>query len=252
MKIKLLQLNIYKGKYLNNIISYVKSNNFDILHLQEVAGGQYSFDNHNCFEVLKKSLGLEGELCVDLVLPDNNQSYMGNAILFSNKIIVKDKEIIRFDKYPSPTKIEDIKWDKVPRSIISLSCLINGQPFQLVNTHLVWGPTPFDSPDNIFQGEQLIDHLKSLTIPYVATGDFNVDQRSTIVKNMNKIARNLIQEYAISNTLNPRTHRIKELFPQGLAVDFIYVQKSLKVNNFAVIDSVDLSDHLGLMVEIEI
>ena len=250
MKLKILQLNIYKGKYIDNVISFVKKNRFDILQFQEVAGNKYSFGEINCFEILKKDLSLDGELCKDIILPNDPQSYMGNAIFYNDKIIVKDKTIVRFDKYLSPTSAEDTNWDKIPRSILNLSCLVDDKQIDLVTTHMVWGPTPKDSPDNIAHGVQLTNLVESLSKPYIVTGDFNIDQSATTVKNMNKLARNLVQEYNIQNTLNPRTHRVKELFPAGLAVDYIYVQKSIRVDSFNLVDSPDLSDHFGLMAEI--
>jgi endonuclease/exonuclease/phosphatase family metal-dependent hydrolase len=252
MKIKILQLNILKGRYIDEIVSFVNKNNFDILCLQEVANGKHSFKNVDCFNVLKQNLIISGIIHHDITIPNDSQSSLGNAIFYSNKITILNKKAILFDKYPSQIKIEDVQWDKTPKSIIGLTYKTNNRIFEIITTHLAWSDKPIDTEDKIIQGNQLIDYIKGLNTPFILTGDFNVDQKSCVIQKLNHLARNLTLEHNITNTLNPRTHRIKELFPPGLACDFIFTSKSLPVIDFKLIDSLDLSDHYGLMVEVNV
>jgi endonuclease/exonuclease/phosphatase family metal-dependent hydrolase len=252
MKIKILQLNILKGQYIDNIVSFVKNNNFDILCLQEVTAGKFSYEEINCLSQINNVLGFNYEKSIDIQLIKDPESNFGNAILFSKKIKLIKKKIIYFDKYPANRNTVFSLWDKIPRTILSLTLNINNQPFEIVTTHLVWSDKPVDTVDKITQGNQLIKRIKELKTPFVLTGDFNVDQKSSVIQKLSKLARNLTLEHNITNTLNPRTHRIKELFPPGLACDFIFTSKSLPVVDFKLIDSPDLSDHYGLLVEIKI
>ena len=61
MSIKLLDLNMWIGTYLPDIISFIKSNSIDVCTLQEVTRGAKSKSGNDNFEVLTKELGMTGE-----------------------------------------------------------------------------------------------------------------------------------------------------------------------------------------------
>jgi endonuclease/exonuclease/phosphatase family metal-dependent hydrolase len=48
------------------------------------------------------------------------------------------------------------------------------------------------------------------------------------------------------------THAAKQLFPPGLGVDFAFVSKNISVTDFHLVDTPDLSDHLGLSLTIDV
>ncbi len=97
----------------------------------------------------------------------------------------------------------------------------------------------------------MVDYLKQVQPPFILTGDFNVRPDTQLIKNFDTLARNLTSEHKITNTLNAQTHRAVEIFPPGIAVDYIYITDDIKVNKFEVIAET-LSDHLGLQAELEI
>lgn len=260
MILKILQLNIYGGKYLDNVINFLKNNDFDIIHLQEAATGKLNSDNKNSFEEIKNALDYNGIFAASSELIDDKNSLYGNATLYKKNLkIVKTNSIFlknyskwgdlgeRFDTDPSHIPLIENQG----RVVVSVLFDFNGQQIEFLNTHLAWSESPTDTPEKLRQAKLLIDYLKKLKNPFVLTGDFNVDASSNIVKSINKIARNITEENNITNTLNPRLHRIKQLFPKGLAVDFVYITHSLKVNDFKLIEE-DLSDHLGCFLEIDL
>lgn len=252
MNLKFLQLNIYQGKFLNEIINYVIKEGFDILNFQEVNGGLLSFNQGDCFKTLKEELKYNGELFVSWNIKKDKESYFGNATLFKDSFKFLDKQTVYLKDYREIDILKKRRVEDDPRSFLSLILEKNNKRVQVINTHLAWGKTASDEPHKIEQGEKLYKYVKNINYPFILSGDFNVTPQSKIVKMLNTLGRNLTAENKITNTLNPKTTKFPHLFPPGLAIDFVYVSKDIKVNKFKVIDNIALSDHYGLYVEIEI
>ncbi|MDO8497978.1 MAG: hypothetical protein Q7S61_05555 [bacterium] len=251
MTIKLLNLNILKGEFLPQIIDFVKKEDFDILHFQEVAGGKVAKDGVDCFSVIQKETGMTGFMPKAWHIPDDSSSYFSNATFYKPQFDLQKKETIwLYDaqeiEYPR------IPPENTPRNAVSLLLEIEGKKIYFINTHQAWGPTPVDNPLKLKQGNILYEYLKTLEHPFILSGDFNVSPTSQVIRQIDTLGINLTTQHHLTNTLNPRLHKAQVLFPKGLAVDFVFASRSLKVNNFKLIDNIDLSDHFGLSLEITI
>jgi endonuclease/exonuclease/phosphatase family metal-dependent hydrolase len=140
----------------------------------------------------------------------------------------------------------------MPRAVLTTIFSFAGKEISFLNCHLAWGPHSKDEPHKVEQGKKLSEYVKSLTTPFVLTGDFNVDKDSQIVQWLEVVGENLVTKNGITNTLNPHTHAAKQLFPPGLGVDFAFVSKNISVTDFHLVDTPDLSDHLGLSLTIDV
>ena len=256
-RIKIFQLNIFKGLYLDRIISYLQQNHFDILCLQEVTGGELGKDNsRDCFKELKTGLNYYGELSCDLQNPHDPKSYFGNAIFFHKNYQINNLKTI----YAEQNRIVDYQkiittpnWAMIPRHCLVLKMQINNIDISILTAHAPWSKYPTDSPEKIEFAKEITTYLQTLKEPFVLTGDFNMQSSSQTIQIINKVSNNLIDEYKVTNTLNSHIHyAAKEIFPAGLAVDYIFTSKDMKINDFKVIDTLDLSDHYGLAVEIDL
>lgn len=245
MDLKLLQLNIYKGMYLKNLEDFLSKENFDILTLQEVTGHKAGFVDLDLFKELKNKLDLDGELGVNWNGIGDPKSYFGNAILFKKHLMVKNRQQVWLKPFRE-VDLQSQNWPIFPRSALSLDFEFDGKTISVVTSHLVRGRTSQDKPYKVNQAKVLINFLKTLKNPFILTGDFNLNPQTQIVGSFSKLSKNLILQTGITNTLNPRTHRLKELFPKGLAVDYVFVSNGIKVKDFKLVDSEDLSDHYGL------
>lgn len=255
MTIKLLQLNIYNGHRLSDIIHYVKKHNFDILHLQEVSGGVVAEGAIDCFSLLTHALGYNGYLVKTWKVENEPDSYFGNATFYKSELMPVSKKTIWLKPYEEIPQIEGVA-DKVienlPRAAHDMVFTLNGKKIHFINTHLAWGKTPFDKPYKIEQAKILAEYIESLNEPFVLTGDYNVVPKTEVVGLFDTLGANLVTKFHIKNTLNPTLHRVKHLFPKGLAVDYIHIARSLAVSDFDLVDSPDLSDHYGLRVNITV
>lgn len=251
MQISFFSLNIEEGKRIQDIIKFVKKNDFDIVSFQEVTGGRLSETGVNCFEQLKEELSHDGEIAVTLRAKEDNNSYVGNATFFKDSFFLIQKEIIRLKPYTLIDATRERNFEEEAKCALSLVFDVHGLKFRVINVHLAWGPDPGDTEEKIRQGKILVEYMKKIKEPFILSGDFNVDNNSQIVQFFDKLAHNITVSNNIVNTLNPNLHRAQHLFPPGLAVDFLYVSKSIKVLNFEVVKD-NLSDHLGLATTIEL
>lgn len=272
MQLKLLQLNIFQGRFLDRVIDFARQNDVDILHLQEVTtgrmslGGGYRYPKGieagklainsttvgiDCFETLKKELNMDGELVITNSYVGEPESGTGNATLFKKHLKLVDKQVIWmkgfFEIEPDFTDIPVLS-----RAAIITQFAIKSKQITTINAHLTWGPTAEDAPYKIEQAEILYEALKKIPEPFIFTGDFNVTPDTQTASMFNSLARNLTTENQLTNTLNPNMHPAKHLFPPGLAVDYIFVSENINVASFKLIDDMDLSDHLGLLLEFEL
>ncbi len=251
MKIKFLHLNMFKGIFLDRVIDFIKSEDIDIVNLQEVTGGILGSKNHQCFETIQKATGYKGELVKCWAIKNQTDTYFGNATFFKKEFELIKKDILWLKPYEEVEYSENLSYDKLPRTGLFLLIKREDKEFWVINTHLIRGENDQDTPLKLEYGKKLFDAVKKIDKPFILSGDFNVSSNSQIISWFNTLGINLTTKYNITNTLNPNIHIAKKLFPKGLAVDYIFVGNSLKVNRFERIDK-DLSDHLGLLAEIEI
>jgi endonuclease/exonuclease/phosphatase family metal-dependent hydrolase len=258
MTIKLLQLNINSDNYWDILIQYLTSHDFDILQFQEVTGKDtIGYTNINAkrdgFEELKKRFKdkYKGELAIAQRYTSSPHSYMGNATFYRKEFTLLSKQEITLfheqEYFPSDYKTGE----NSGRTMLHLTLHIENKPVSILNTHFAWGWDNIEKPHQTKQGKIIIDYLQKLAPPFIFSGDLNLTPDQPFIRKLDELARNLTAKNNINNTLNPKNHRAKVLFPKGLAVDYIFISKELQANNFAVIDE-GLSDHFGLTAEIEI
>lgn len=252
MQLRFFQLNIYKGKFLPHVIKFIKENNIHIVCLQEVTGGSWSYEKKDCVKAIKEALGYNAEIVITWKDPKDTTSYFGNATFFDPTILLKEKKVLWLEEFAEVENKEDIVLESLPRAVLDLQFEIEGMALRVLNTHLAWGKNDKDDPNKLSQGKKLYEYVKTIHAPYILSGDFNVSPTSQIVSWVSELSRNLLAEYQVKNTLNHRTHYARKLFPQGLAVDYIFSSPTIRVNEFKVIQDIDLSDHFGLLLDFEL
>lgn len=276
-QITLLQLNIFQGKFLDKVVSFVKDRDIDILHFQEVSsgafsgGGEYtypdeelqrraeentspntSFEGFNIFEEVKKRLNYEGFYAPRVVLKKDTNSFNSNATFFKKSFPIIDHTILWLNDYCEADDPQTVDWRNAGYNALAVEIGMGKKSLWTVNTHLVWGPTPLDEEYKLKINLPLVKFMKNLPSPWILSGDFNVDKRSRVVQELNKVGRNLSEEQGFTNTLNEKIHPARELFPPGLAVDFAYTSSDIQVQNCKLIEDVTLSDHKGILVQFEV
>jgi endonuclease/exonuclease/phosphatase family metal-dependent hydrolase len=254
-KIKFVQLNIYMGKYLNELIEFLIDEEPDFIAAQEVPSGHFSlFEDKtvDVFEQLKEKTGFDGVLDPVSRLKGDEDSMFGNAVF--SKHPIKSSEALVLKSFRPITLYEShgnglLKTGPLQeRHLIDVSVKLENKLIHIISWHGAWVMSATDTEESIRQAKVVSEHLKSLKDPYILAGDLNVGPESKTVELVNNVAKNLMVGSEVKQTTHPTVHKIA---PKGLLIDYVFVSHSFKLVSLGVPDIL-VSDHLPVVCELEI
>lgn len=251
MKVKFIQVNIYKGKYFENLVEFLRVEAPDIVSLQEVSSGSANLGggDGDLFEELKSKTGMQGFFNADFTFSDS-VGHSGNAILTKHEI-VESKVVVLSEHDIIPQALEESRHfaENGPRHLVD--CEINlgeGLTVHGLCIHGAWTAPPTDTPTTLRQAQMIADHLKRLDKPFLLGGDFNAIITSKTIGLINDVANNLLLNTGIIQTTHPTVHKIA---PRGYLIDFIFASLDIKVISVES-PTVLVSDHLPVIAIVEI
>lgn len=251
---KFIQINIYKGKYLDSLVSFLKSEEPDFISMQEVTWGALNLCEDrktNLFELLKEKLSMAGVCYFDWKVKENPGS-LGNAVF--SKYPITDHKVIVLNE---PVEVDmdfvqgELGFENAPRHIIDALVDVNGG--HLVHTiswHGAWTAPPVDTKETLRQSRMVRDYLQELNNkrePFLLGGDLNSIRDNETIKLLSRAANNLMLGSGFKQTTHPKIHKIA---PRGFLVDYIMTSKDFKVKSLRVPDII-VSDHLPVVAEVE-
>ena len=251
MVLKLVQVNIFAGKYWDALISFLKAQNADFITAQEVTGGKENRTDDktaNLFELLKSQLRLHGVYHKDFDVSDDG-GYMGNAvftkheIVSSKPVILKPFREIRHEEFTSHEFFPSF-----PRHVLDATVRVNGTTMHIMSTHGAWTAPPQDTDETQRQARLVANYLKLLDKPFLLAGDFNNVPESKTIGIINEVANNLMIGSDAEQTTHPKVHKI---VPRGYLVDYVFSSKEFRLKSIEA-PVVTVSDHLPVIVEVEL
>ena len=252
---KFIQVNIYKGKYLDALVEFLKSENPDFISMQEVTTGAANFyedKGANLFDLLAKKLNYRGVFHFDTKFSDAANSFFGNAV-FSKWPIVKS-QVVELKTFGPITLFEfnnnvNKIWENIARHMLDATVALGDLKIHAISIHGRRTAPPVDDAENIRQAKLVATYLRSLKDkPFVVGGDFNMPQGSQVIKIVSEVSNNLMADVKITQTLNPKVHELGE---KGYLVDFIFTSRHFKKISIEV-PQVTVSDHLPVVAQLEI
>ncbi|KKS93628.1 MAG: hypothetical protein UV70_C0008G0027 [Parcubacteria group bacterium GW2011_GWA2_43_13] len=254
---KIIQLNIWGGRYLKEAVAFFKQENADIICLQEVTSGIFTkaessdVQGIDVYEYIKKELGYDGvfEKCFSAEV-DGDISHRGNAILSRYPLTdmyteFYDYPFTRFDMNMEGREYAHTQ----PQNFIVAHVETPQGKMRVMCTHMAWSRVCEDTERRIGQIKKIITYLES--VPDEQTllcGDFNIHPQS---ESLNIFKSYFVNsgEGSIQNTLNPAVHPVffNGDHPQGLAVDYILTH-GLDAT-FVHSPEITISDHLPVIAE---
>ncbi len=245
MKIRILSYNIHKGFSITNrdfildgIRNALRDMNADILFLQEVLGHH---DDKKC-KIPDWETAIQFEYLADTVWPHfaygknaiYPEGHHGNAILSKFPIVDWSNHKISTNRFEH-------------RGLLKAKVQIpgTGQELLLANTHLDLTQTGRDH-----QAGVLIEHMQAEDkLPWILVGDFNDWNK--------KISPRLEKSLGAAEVFKSLHGKYPATFPSVypiLSLDRVYVHRMTPISANALRDKhwKKLSDHLPLLVEVEI
>ena len=249
--IKFIQVNIYKGKYLDALLDFLVKEKPDFIAMQEVSSGCVNYYNDktvDLFEIIKDKLRLEGVFNQDFEILESKGTF-GNAV-FSRFEIVKKNVLALKDSMTLPfKKISDKSFfPYIPRHLLDATINFGGQQIHAISWHGTWTAPPTDTEETIRQANLVASYLKVLKEPFILGGDLNATPQSKTVGLINNVANNLMMGSGVTETTNLKVHKIA---PRGFLVDYVFTSNHFKFKKITV-PQLTVSDHLSVVAELEL
>ena len=254
-RIKFIQINIYKGKFLDDLVDFLKKENPDFISMQEVTTNGFNlFANKNVslFELLGKRLQMYGVFNGDLRLKGDKSSVFGNAVFGKYKIV--GKKVVTLKTF-RPLAIEELDSgdsgevrEQIHRHLLDAQVIAGGRRVHIMSWHGAWTAPPQDTSETLRQAGIVADYLKNLDSPFILGCDANNVAESKTIGTISKVAINLMVGSGISQTTHPTKHKIA---PRGFLVDYIFTSNHFKLLRLQV-PEILVSDHLPVVAELEV
>lgn len=254
MNIKFIQINIYKGKYLDTLVEFLKKELPDFVSLQEVATGGFSLVSDkgiNVFDYLKRELAMKGSFHGDLKLKGSYDSFFGNAVLGRAKVV--ETKVLSLKTF-RPVTIVELDGDSgsarelIDRHLLDVTFELNTNNIHILSWHGAWVAPPRDTPETLRQSKLVSQYIADLKEPFILGCDSNNLMTSQTVKNIGKLSQNLLAGTNITSSLHPTNHKIA---PTGYLVDFVFASKHFRLKKVEV-PQVTISDHLPIVAELSL
>jgi endonuclease/exonuclease/phosphatase family metal-dependent hydrolase len=253
-RIKIIQINIYKGRYLESLVDFLKEEDPDFITMQEVTIGGFNLyidKGVNIFELLQDRLGMYGEYHGDLRLKGEMNSRFGNAVFCKSRII--GKHVLVLKKFRPVTNLEldgksgEIR-EQIDRHLLDTVVNFHGRVLHILSWHGAWTAPPADTKETFRQSRLVYKYLMGIKGPFILGGDLNAVIGSKTVDMIGKVSNNLMLGTNVKMTTNVKVHKIA---PLGFLIDYIFVSSDFKLKSISV-PSITVSDHLPVVAEVEI
>lgn len=261
---KLVSLNVgIKIDNTKDVIEFVNKQNPDIIALQELMRPLEDsvFEIFRSESVIKSSTqnklphSFFGPLYATRKFTMNGNPHrdfgglveQGNTIISKYPILRASNEFF-YQSYSLDTDRTSFVTEDHSRAIQMIEMQINDKNIQILNLHGVYSKDKKDSERSFDQSKQILKMAKRKNIPTIIVGDFNLLPSTKSIEMIDKEFRNLIKEYNIKSTRPDFRDHLDE---GNIAIDYVFVSKGIKVNDFKVIDT-DISDHLPLVLDFDL
>lgn len=257
MRLKVVNLNLWLGGLIwEPLVAWCQNQQADIYLFQEVysSADQTLVAPFRSYQLLGEKLGLPHGYFAPAFEEDVGglKIPQGNAVLSRFPLVAP---VVSFYDIPyGPRSTERAQFAHIPRNLVQVAAeLPTGQQLQLLNTQGIWGEDGFDTPRRLAMGRQIAAAAAAAKTsgPVLLSGDFNVSPNTQTIA---QIEAELTNVFAgeLKTTFN---HRRKDLvkYP-GYAtavVDMCFVSPDITVVSHHC-PEVDVSDHLPLVVELEL
>jgi len=246
---KFIQINIYKGKYLDSLVAFLKQENPDFISMQEVTSGVLNLCDDkklNIFEYLKRELKMDGKYHVDFEISDG-EGVSGNAVF--SKYPITDTDVLTlalFQEITLERSYDEDFFRTCPSHLLSATSEIEGRKIHLMSWHGSWTAPPTDTERTIMHATKIADLLKSLEEPYIMGCDSNAVIQGKTIGLINKVSNNLMLNSGVLGTTNTEVHKIA---PVTYLIDYVFTSKDIKYIDLEV-PQITVSDHLPVIAEL--
>jgi endonuclease/exonuclease/phosphatase family metal-dependent hydrolase len=247
-RMKLVQLNIWQGRFLDQIVAFLEREQPDILCMQEVYSSKLDTPLLPFFAGLEHVQKAFPEYHV-FFSPTHQMDVMGEAVAMGNAILSKfpleNTETIFINGEFHELTVSNSHGTNTRNLQRAEVVIAPDKRLSIVNHHGYWEPSPIGSEITIQKMQHVADILKETPQPLIFTGDLNISYASPAIKPVQELLKGLSQEYEVATTLS-QFGKVA-----GVPCDHIFISADIIEQSFMVKD-VLVSDHLPLILQFEL
>lgn len=244
MKISVLQWNVWYKEKADNIISFLKSQDADILCLQELTTGSHINPLRNLPEEIA-ALGYNPLFQQTLEKQKGTEYYhMGNGI-FSKFPITGNRHVYIQHEVPGGG------YELENRVYVEARLDINGKPFTIGTVHMSYIEEFKTTEGKKAETERLIGAIKQNTEHFLLTGDLNATPGTETIRMLDEVLSSAGPTYDQPTwTTKPFEHLDFKANTLDWRLDYAYATKDVKIVSGKILQT-DASDHLPILIEID-
>ena len=246
---KLMQLNIWRGRLTSQILKLVKAEQPDIICMQEVfSSADVTIKNPDrTFESLKLIVSAGG-YGHTFFAPIYSVDYSGHHVLYGNAIVSKyplEDQQVFFTKGEFIENLDVASEFDAPYNLQTVRLQTNSGPVTVANHHGYWLTDPMGDETSATLMRKVADRLKDIAGPLILAGDLNVVAASPAMRAFDGWLEDLTATHGIKNTLS-ELGKVPDV-----PCDHILVTADVKVQTFSASDAL-VSDHKALLLEFDL
>jgi endonuclease/exonuclease/phosphatase family metal-dependent hydrolase len=250
---KLIQLNIWQGRLIKQVLKFLDREQPDIICLQEVYSSTINTLTHDFLGSQQKiqanfpSYHSYYSAVCDMPVLGKKVRY-GNA-LFSRFEISDEETHFVHQRYHSYSDSESYaagegltEGANLQQTTVRLG---GGKSFTVFNHHAYWVPNHMGNETSAAALEKVASIIRQSPRPLILSGDLNVVAESPAMNPILEILTDLTKENNLSTTLSQFGAM------RNVACDHICISEGIEVRDFSVREDL-VSDHQALVLEFEL
>lgn len=252
MRLKVFTLNMWYGKYIDQILSFAQDQDSDVMLFQEISSGlegETEYGITNAYEQLKDRFNQYHSSFTPCwrYAGASNRFSLGLAIFSKHPIAATQtryyhKDVVTLGDKPLAGA------ENFPGVYHQASLDLGGRQIDVASTHFIWSLHPEINDHQRAAVEKLTQILESKN-NLILGGDFNVTDDSEIYQ---RLTQHLVDDRpeGLESTLHPEIHKVGH--EKKLAVDYLF-HKGEGINLVSShVPVVPISDHLPVVGEYEV
>ncbi|MGH7158039.1 MAG: endonuclease/exonuclease/phosphatase family protein [Candidatus Saccharimonadales bacterium] len=250
MRIKVVSLNLWHGgRLLEGILDFIKQENPDILMCQEAYNGTDPalLERQRSVETLQKHFAFPA---VDFAAAMQSKKLhidQGNAVFSRFPISNRDVTFLE-GSYRVQDMVDRAQFPFLPRNLQHVTLTTSAGEINVFNFHGVWDLDGDNYSDKRRAMSEIITRETRGKSRVILAGDTNAKPTNQAMRNL---GQHLVSVFGASLTSTFNMRRKDNPGYAAAAVDMMYVSHDITVVSKKCPD-VDISDHLPLVVELDI
>ncbi|MEK7614034.1 MAG: endonuclease/exonuclease/phosphatase family protein [Patescibacteria group bacterium] len=245
---KLLQWNVWYKEDVNNIVTFLKEINPDIICLQELTINHPEFNQGvDTSKYIANELGFNYYFKDAQTSTNNGKEYtLGNGI-FSRFPILQSR--FHYIQEPSNPNDQNTDYSAEGRLYVEVELDTPNGEYTIGTVHMSYTDRFVSTPAKEAETRELIKVVQEKEKQYLLTGDFNALPESYTITELQKYLKNVGPEVEAKTwTTKPFSYNGFEATTLDWRLDYGFMTPDIQVRSAEILNT-EYSDHLPLLIE---